>query len=139
MPDRAPATGGKQREETTDGSYFGPLAQGRYFLMSTPRPKGAPVSVRVPGLADGDRAYVRVWRGSGLARRLRHADQVQVTACDTLGLVSHGEPMYAAVRPLAGQEASRAAEKLAVRYPGRRDFLARVLRRTRVHYELRVP
>lgn len=107
--------------------------------MSTPRPKSAPVSVRVQGMVDGDQAYFRVWSGSGMIRRLRHADQVQVTACDTLGLVSHGEPMYAAVRPLAGQEASRAAEKLAVRYPGRRDFLARLLRRTRVHYELRVP
>ena len=139
MPNRAPATGGKQREETIDGSYFAPLAQGRYFLLSTSRPKSAPVSARVPGLADGDRAYVWVWSGSGLARRLRHADRVQVAACDTFGLVSHGEPMYAAVRPLAGQEASRAAEKLAVKYPGRRDFLARLLRRTRVHYELLVP
>ena len=139
MPDRAPATGGKQREETTDGSYFTPLAQGRYFLITTPRPKSAPVSVRVPGMVDGDRAYFRVWSGSGMIRRLRHADRVQVTACDTLGLVSHGEPMYAAVRPLAGEEASRAAEKLAMKYPGQRDFLAWLLRRTRVHYELGLP
>jgi PPOX class probable F420-dependent enzyme len=139
MPNRPPATDGKQREETTGGSYFAPLAQGRYFLVTTPRPKGAPVSVRVPGLADGDRAYIQVWSGSGLARRLRHADRVQVTACDTLGLVSQGEPMYAAVRPLAGEEASPAAGKLAREYPGRRDFLARLLRRTRVHYELLVP
>jgi PPOX class probable F420-dependent enzyme len=139
MPNRAPATGGQQREETTGGSYFAPLAPGRYFLITTPRPKSAPVSVRVPGVADGDRAYVQAWSGSGLARRLRHADRVQVTACDTLGLVSHGEPMYAAVRPLAGEEASRAAGKLAARYPGQRDFLARLLRRTPVHYELLVP
>jgi PPOX class probable F420-dependent enzyme len=139
MPNRAPATGGRQREETTDGSYFAPLTQGRYFLVSTPRPKSAPVSVRAPGLADGDRAYVRVWRGSGLARRLRHADRVQVAASDTLGLVSHGEPMYAAVRPLAGEEASRAAGKLAMKYPGQRDFLARLLRREPVYYEFLVP
>lgn len=97
------------------------------------------MSARVPGLADGDRAYVRVWSGSGLARRLRHADRVQATACDTFGLVSHGEPMYAAVRPLAGQEASRAAGKLTVKYPGRRDFLARLLRRGPVYHELLVP
>jgi PPOX class probable F420-dependent enzyme len=139
MPNRAPATGGGQQEETTGGRYFAPLAQGRYFLITTPRPKGAPVSVRVPGLADGDRAYVRVWSGSGLARRLRHADRVQVTACDTLGLVSQGEPMYAAVRPLAGEEASRVAGKLAGKYPDQRDFLARLLRRRPVYYELLVP
>jgi hypothetical protein len=47
--------------------------------------------------------------------------------------------MYAAVRPLAGEEASRAAGKLAVRYPGQRDFLALLLRRRPVHYELLVP
>jgi PPOX class probable F420-dependent enzyme len=97
------------------------------------------VSVRVPGTVDGDRAYFRVWSRSGMIRRLRHADRVQVTACDTLGLVSHGESMYAAVRPLAGEEAGRAAEELAMKYPGQRDFLAWLLRRTRVHYELGLP
>lgn len=97
------------------------------------------MSVRVQGMVDGDRAYFRVWSGSGMIRRLRHADRVQVAACDTLGLVSHGEPVYAAVRPLAGEEASRAAGKLAAKYPGQRDFLAWLLRRTRVHYELRLP
>ena len=97
------------------------------------------MSVRVPGVADGDRAYVRGWSGSGLARRLRHADRVQVAVCNGLGLFSYGEPMYVAVRPLAGQEAARAAEKLAVRYPGQPDLLARVLRRGPVYYELLVP
>jgi hypothetical protein len=107
--------------------------------VTTPRPKGAPVSVRVPGVAEGDRAYVRVRSGSGLARRLRHADRIQVTACNGLGLFSYGEPLYAAVRPLAGQEASGAAGKLAAKYPGQRDFLARLLRRGPVYYELLVP
>jgi hypothetical protein len=97
------------------------------------------VSVRVLGVAEGDRAYVQAWSGSGLARRLRHADWVQVTACNGPGLLSYGEPLYAAVRPLAGEQARQAAEKLALKYPGRRDFLARLLRRAPVHYELLVP
>jgi PPOX class probable F420-dependent enzyme len=139
MPNRSPATDRQHREEAAGGSYFAPLTQGRYFLLTTPRPKGAPVSVRVPGMADGDRAYVRVWSGSGLARRLRHPDRVQVTACNGLGLLSYREPMYAAIRPLAGQEASRAAGKLALKYPGRRGGLARLLCRTPVYYELLVP
>jgi PPOX class probable F420-dependent enzyme len=139
MPNRAPATSRQPREETAGGSYFACLAQGRYFLVTTPRPKGAPVSVRVPGAADGDRAYLRVRSGSGLFRRLRHVDRVQVTGCNGLGLLSYGEPVYAAVRALAGEEASRAAGKLAVRYPGKRDFLARLLRRGPVYYELLVP
>ena len=139
MPSRSLATGRKPREEIAGGSYFAPLAQGRYVLVTTPRPKGAPVSARVPGVADGNRACVRVWSGSGLARRLRHADRIQVTACNGAGLLSYGEPLYAAVRPLAGVEASRAAGKLAIKYPGRHDVLARLLRRTPVYYELLVP
>jgi hypothetical protein len=97
------------------------------------------VSARVPGIVDGARAYVRVWDGSGTGRHLRHAGQVQVTACDALGLVSYGPPRYADVRPLAGQEADRAAAQLARRYPVKRGVLAGLLRRKPVHYELTVP
>jgi len=97
------------------------------------------VSARVQGTVDGGRAYFRAWSRSALVRRLRQADQVQVTACNGLGLLSYGEPMYAAVRPLAGEEASQAAGKVARAHPGRRDLLARLLGRTRLHYELLVP
>jgi len=102
-------------------------------------PKGAPVSVRVPGVVDGARAYVQVWDGSGTDRRLRPASEVQVTACDALGLVSYGAPRYAGVRPLAGEEAGRAAALLARRYPVKRDVLAWLRRRRPAHYELTVP
>jgi hypothetical protein len=64
---------------------------------------------------------------------------VQVTACDALGLVSYGAARYAAIRPLAGEEASRAAALLARRYPVKRDVLTRLLRRRPAHYELTVP
>ena len=85
MPSRSPATDRKQQQdETADSSYFAPLAQGRYFLLTTSRPKGAPVSVRVPGVVDGARAYVQVWDGPGTGRRLRPAGEVQVTACEAL-------------------------------------------------------
>jgi len=140
MPSRSPATDRKQQQdETADSSYFAPLAQGRYFLLTTSRPKGAPVSVRVPGVVDGARAYVQVWDGSGTGRRLRHASEVQVTACDALGLVSYGAPRYAGVRPLAGEEAVRAAALLARRYPVKRDVRAWLLRRRPAYYELTVP
>ena len=138
MPSRSPATDRKQQDETADSSYFAPLAQGRYFLLTTSRPNGAPVSVRVPGVVDGARAYVQVWDGSGTGRRLRHAGEVQVTACNALGLVSYGAARYAAIRPLAGEEASRAAALLARRYPVKRDVLARLRRRRPAHYELTV-
>lgn len=105
-----------------------------------PRPKGAPVSARVAGVVDGARVYVRVPDGSGPGRHLRHAGQVQVTACGALGLVSYGAPRYAGVRPLAGEDADRAAAHLARRYPAKRGVLAWLRRRRRpVHYELTVP
>ena len=78
-----------------------------------------------------------------MAKRLRHANGVQVTPCGVLGLCSYGPPLDAAVRLLADEEASRIAGQLARKYPVRRRFLARQLRRARywqlVHYELLIP
>lgn len=139
MPHRSPAVGRERREETAGDSYFAPLAQGRYFLVTTPRPKSAPVSARVRGTVDGDRAYFRASSRSGLVRRLRQVDRVQVTACSGLGLVSYGEPMYAAFLPLAGDEASRAAGKLAAEHPARWPFLARLTHRAQGYYQLLLP
>jgi len=54
-------------------------------------------------------------------------------------MVSYGSPRYTAIRPLSGEEASRAAQMLARKYPVKRRFLARLPRRTLVHYELVAP
>jgi PPOX class probable F420-dependent enzyme len=127
-------------EETADGSYFDPLAEARYLLLTTFKQKGTPVSAPVQGIADGDRAYFRVWSQSGTVKRLRHTDGVQVAPCGALGLWSHGSPLDAAARRLAGEEASRVAGQLARKYPVRRRSLARLLQRARrrqlVYYEL---
>jgi PPOX class probable F420-dependent enzyme len=128
------------REETGDGSYFAPLAKGRYLLLTTFKPKGTPVSAVVQGVADGDRAYFRVRSRSGTARRLRHSDGVQVAPCRALGLWSYGPPLDAAARPLAGEEARRVAGQLDRTYPVPRRSLTRLLQRTRprrlAYYEL---
>ena len=128
------------REETAGGSYFTPLAEARYLLLTTFKQKGTPVSAPVQGIVDGDRAYLRVWSQSGTVRRLRHTDGVQVAPCGALGLCSHGPPLDAAARRLAGEEASRVAGQLARKYPVRRRSLARLLQRARrrrlVYYEL---
>jgi uncharacterized protein len=139
MPDRSSATARRYREEAADDGYFAPLAQGRYLLLTTSRPKGAPVSARVQGIVEGNQAYFGVESRSGTVRRLRLDGSVQVTACDALGMVSYGQPRYAAVRPLTEEEASYVAAQLARRYPARRRFLSRLLRRTQVHYQLLVP
>ena len=121
-------------------TYFAPLAKGRYLLLVTFKPKGTPVSAPVQGITDGDRAYFRAWSRSGTARRLQHTDGVQVAPCGALGLWSHGPPLDAAARRLAGQEASRVAGQLARKYPVRRRSLARLLQRARrrrlAYYEL---
>ena len=128
------------RAESGDGSYFAPLARARYLLLTTFRQKGTPVSAVVQGVADGDRAYFRVRSRSGTARRLRHTDGVQVAPCSALGLWSYGPPLDAAVRPLAGEEASRVAGQLDRTYPVRHRSLAwpvhRAWRRRLAYYEL---
>ena len=130
----------RYREESADGSYFTPLAEARYLLLTTFKQKGTPVSAPVQGIVDGDRAYLRVWSQSGTVRRLRHTDGVQVAPCGALGLCSHGPPLDAAARRLAGEEASRVAGQLNRKYPVRRRSLARLLQRARrrrlVYYEL---
>jgi len=129
--------------EGADGGYFAALAKGKYLLLTTFKQKGTPVSTPVQGITDGDRAYFRVWSRSGPARRLQHTDGVQVAPCGALGLLSHGPPLDAAARPLAGEEASRVAGPLGRKYPARRRSRARLLpqarRRRRVYYELLGP
>lgn len=138
MPDQRSATmEGTQRD--AGAGYFGPLRSARYLLLTTFQRDGIPVSTHVQGVVDGDRAYFRAWRQSGTAKRLRHTDEVQVTACPIPGLAV-GAPLDAVARRLSGQEASRAARKLARKYPLHQRFLIPLLRRTRrpqlAHYEL---
>jgi len=107
--------------------------------VTTSRPKGAPVSGRVRGVVEGNRAYFEVGSRSGTVRRLRLDGSVQVTACDAMGMVSYGQPKYAAIRLLAGEEARQVAAQLARRYPVRRRSLSGLLRRRQVQYQLLVP
>ena len=142
-PGRSPVADPSYRAETADGRYFAPLAKARYLLLTTFKQKGTPVSAAVQGIADGDRAYFRVRRQSGTARRLRHTDGVHVAPCGAQGLWSYGPPLDAAARPLAGEEARRIAAQLARKYPVRRHSLGRLLQRARrrqlVYYELLGP
>ena len=141
----APVTGERRDsgsyDETAGGRYFEPLAKGRYLLLTTFKPKGTPVTSPVPGIVDGDRAYFGLWSQSGQARRLQHTDGVLVAPCGALGLWSHGPPLDAAARRLAGEEARRVAGRLASKYPARRRsrLLQRTRRRRLVYYELLGP
>jgi len=138
MPDRQSATTGASEHEATAG-YFGPLRSAKYMLLTTFKQDGLPVSTHVHGVVDGDRAYFRAWHQSDTAKRLRHTDDVQVTACPIPGLTV-GPPLDAVARLLSGEEASWVARRLALKYPLQQRFLIPLLRRTRrgqlAHYEL---
>ena len=128
------------REEPAGGRDFAPLAKARYLLLTTFKQKGTPMSGAVPGIVEDGRAYFRVRSRSGAARRLQHAHGVQVAPCGALGVLSHGPPLDAAARPLAGEEASRVTGPLGRKYPVRRRSLVRLLHRARhrqlAYYEL---
>jgi hypothetical protein len=137
MPDRQSATKGGSQHEATDG-YFGSLRPAKYMLLTTFDHDGIPVSTHVRGVLDDDRAYFRAWRQSGTAKRLRHTDDVEVTACRMRGLTV-GPRLDAVARPLPGGQASRVASKLASKYPRQRyliSLLQRMLGWQLAHYEL---
>jgi PPOX class probable F420-dependent enzyme len=110
------------------------------MLLTTFERGGAAVSAPVGGVADGDRTYFWAWSGSGSARRLQHTSAVQVMPCSARGFLTYGQPLSATARLLPGDEASRAAGKLAREHPVQRRFLIPLLqwarRRQVVIYEL---
>jgi uncharacterized protein len=138
MPDLRNATKRGNEQEATDG-YFGPLRSAKHMLLTTFKTDGIPVSTYVHGIVDGERAYFRAWYQSDTAKRLRHIDDVQVTACPMLGLTV-GPPIDAVAQLLPGEEASSVARKLDRKYPLQQHFLIPLLHRTRrwqmAHYEL---
>ena len=136
MPDRARAAGDSDQHEAADGGYFAPLALARNMRLTIFKRDDAPVFASVHGVVDGDRAYFYARNRSETVKRLRHAVAVQVTPSGVLGFCTYGPPLDAIARRLSAGQASLAAAKLDRRYPVRRRFLIRRLRRQAVYYEL---
>jgi PPOX class probable F420-dependent enzyme len=111
------------------------------LLLTSFDQNGTPLATAVPVVIDGDRAYFRLWSGSGAAKRLERSDWVQVAPCSALGFVRYGPPVNATARLLAGAQASQAAARLAHRYPAWRGLLTALAQRVTgwqtLHYELR--
>jgi PPOX class probable F420-dependent enzyme len=136
------------RPSTTDrrgleGAHSGktaPLASAKHLLLTSFNRDGAALVTPVRVLADGDRAYFRTSDASGLSKRLRHTDWVQVSPCTVLGVCRTGPTVDATARLLAGDEAGWAAAQLAPKYPVGHHFLGsltrRVTRRRAVYYEV---
>ena len=142
MSSRVITTDSSPRQTAAGGDDLASLVSAKYLLLTTFKPDGAAVSTPVRVVADGDRSYFRAPGSSGISKRLKRNDWVQVARCTVLGIYSYEPTVNATARPLAGEEADRAAAKLAGPRPDRRRILARLLHRLPgrqpVHYELRL-
>jgi PPOX class probable F420-dependent enzyme len=136
-----PSATDRPGHETDQGGRFVTLESAKYLLLTTFKQDGTPMAVPVRVAVDGDRAYFAVWDASGIAKRLRRTDWVQVVRSAPLGMASFGPRINATARLLAGAEAGQAAERLARRRPAWREFARsladRVTRRQTAYYELR--
>jgi PPOX class probable F420-dependent enzyme len=132
-----PSTTDSSGHETAAGGRFVPLESARYLLLTSFKQDGTPMAVPVRVVVDGDRAYFGVRDSSGTAKRLRRTDWVQVVRCSAVGMVSFGARINAVVRPLAGEEAGRAAGRLARRHLAWRELARRVTGGQTEYYELR--
>jgi uncharacterized protein len=135
-----PSTTDQPGREGARGAKPAPLASAKYLLLTSFNRDGVALATPVRVLADGDRAYFRASDASGLSKRLRHTDWVQVSPCTVLGVCRTGQTVDATARQLAGEEASWAAAQLAPKYPVWRRFLGslarRVTGRRAVYYEV---
>jgi len=132
-----PSTTDSSGHEAAEGGRFVPLESARYLLLTSFNQDGTPVAVPVRGVVDGDRAYFGVRGSSATAKRLRRTDWVQVVKCTALGMISFGPRVNAIARLLTGEEADRAAGRLARKHRAWRDLARRVTGWQTVYCELR--
>ena len=139
MPFR-PSTADRPGQDAAGSGKHAPLASAKYLLLTSFKRDGAALATPVRVLADGDRAYFRTADASGLSKRLRRTDWVQVSPCTVLGVCRTGPAVDATARLLAGDEAGWAAAQLAPKHPVWRCFLGslarRVTGRQAVYYEV---
>jgi PPOX class probable F420-dependent enzyme len=135
-----PSTTDRPGQGGAGGGKPAPLASARYLLLTSFNREGAALATPVRVLADGDRAYFRASDASGISKRLRRTDWVQVSPCTVLGVCRTGPTVDATARLLVDDEASWAAEQLAPKYPAWRRFLGslahRVTGRQAMYYEV---
>ena len=132
-----PSTTDSSGHETPQGGRFVPLKSARYLLLTSFKQDGTPVSVPVRAVVVDNRAYFGVRDSSAAAKRLRHTDWVQVVRSNAPGMVSFGPKVNAIARLLTGEEAGRAAGRMARRHRAWRDLARRTTGWQTGYYELR--
>jgi hypothetical protein len=135
-----PSTTDRLGQHAAGSGKPAPLASAKYLLLTSFNRDGAALATPVRVLAEGSRAYFRTSDASGLSKRLRHTDWIQVSPCTVLGVCRTGPTVDATARLLAGDEAGWTAAQLAPKHPVWRRFLGalahRVTGRQAVYYEV---
>src|SRR6187549_3742104 len=115
------------------------LADARTVVLTTFRRDGTGVPTAMSMAVDGDRAYMRTWRTSGKAKRLRRSPDATVAPSTTHGTPT-GPALAVRARFIDGPDAERAGRLIAAKHPVLHGMAVpiahRLTRRTPVYLEL---
>ena len=92
------------------------LADARTVVLTTFRRDGTGVPTAMSMAVDGDRAYMRTWRTSGKAKRLRRSPDATVAPSTTRGTPT-GPALAVRARFIDGPDAERAGRLIAAKHP----------------------
>jgi len=116
-----------------------PFIRQRAIRLTTFRRDGTPVGTPVSIAVDGKHAYIRTYDRAGKAKRLRNNPNVEIAPSTMRGKPT-GPSIRAQVRLLSGDEAQKAATRLARKHRILHGILVplshRLARYKTLHYEL---
>jgi uncharacterized protein len=123
----------------TAAAVLAPFVHQHTVLLTTYRRDGTAVGTPVHIAADGGRAVVRTWYGTGKLKRIKHTPAVEVAPSTVRG-VPTGPAIHARARILDGDEAVATGRALAHKYPVMHGVLVPLVHRLRgnttMHVEL---
>jgi PPOX class probable F420-dependent enzyme len=124
---------------TAPAASLAALADARTVVLTTFRRDGTGVPTAMSMAVDGDRAYMRTWRTSGKAKRLRRSPDATVAPSTTRGTPT-GPALAVRARFIDGPDAERAGRLIAAKHPVLHGMAVpiahRLTRRTPVYLEL---
>jgi uncharacterized protein len=118
------------------------LGRQRTIRLETRKRDGTWVATPVSIVADGERLYFRSYDAAGKAKRLRNFPEVRVAPSTFRGRPT-GPALAGTARLLDDDEAARARELLAAKYPWLHGRMVPAIHRRKgwrtLHYELELP
>lgn len=120
-------------------SPFESFTRQKTVLLTTYKRDGTPVGTAVSIAVDGDHAYFRTYDTAWKVKRLRNNPDVEIAPSTTRGKPT-GPAVPARATLLSGEDAARARQALAGKYPFLHGFLVPFLHRRKhwqtLHYAL---